>query len=125
MALRKGSRRGRIRYTIPVHLPAIVAGVRLSGACEGWDLRDLGAAHLHGSAHLAVRTREGDVGGGVPAGEVIVVWRHGAEEGAVLEQAVGTRPEEQSASSTDLVVRGAERCADGGLADAAREHDAA
>ena len=113
MALRKGSRRGRIRYTIPVRLPAIVAGVRLSGAGEGWDLRDLGAAHLHGSAHLAVRTREGDVGGGVVAGDVIVLGGYGAEEGAVLEQAVGraqlgTRPEVQSASITilALAVRG-------------------
>ena len=69
------------------------------GAGGGWDLRDLGAAHLHGSAHLTVRTREGDVGGGVEADDVIVVGRYGAEEGAVLEQAVGTRVEEQSASS--------------------------
>jgi hypothetical protein len=60
---------------------------------------------LHGSAHLAVRTREGDVGGGVGAGDVIVLGGYGAEEGAVLEQAVGTRVEVQSASIA-LVVRG-------------------
>jgi hypothetical protein len=86
---------------------------------EGRKLRDLGAAHLHGSAHLAVRTREGDVGGGVGTGDVIVLWRYGAEEGAVLEQAGGLRIEVQSASSL-LVVRGGGG-ADGGLADAARE----
>ena len=76
------------------------------GAGGGWELRDLGAAHLHGSADLAVRTREGDVGGGVVAGDVIVLGRYGAEEGAVLEQAVGIRGEVQSASSIALVVRG-------------------
>ena len=70
------------------------------------DLRDLGAAHLHGSAHLAVRTREGDVGGGVVAVDVIVLGGYGAEEGAVLEQAVGTSTEVQSASTIALVVRG-------------------
>jgi hypothetical protein len=70
------------------------------------DLRDLGAAHLHGSAHLAVRAREGDVGVGVVAGDVIVLGGYGAEEGAVLEQAVGTRAEVESASSNTLVVRG-------------------
>ena len=75
------------------------------GAVGRWDLRDLGAAHLHGSAHLAVRTREGDVGAGVVAGDVIVVGGYGAEEGAVLEQAVGIILEVQSASTT-LVVRG-------------------
>jgi hypothetical protein len=76
------------------------------GAGGGWDLRDLGAAHLHGSAHLAVRTREGDVGV-VVAVYVMAApswWRrYGAEEGAVLEQA-GTRLEEQSASTIALVV---------------------
>ena len=75
------------------------------GAGGGWDLRDLGAAHLHGSAHLAVRTREGDVGGGVAADDVIVVGRYGAEEGAVLEQAVGRRGKVQSAS----FIRGVSR----------------
>ena len=73
------------------------------------DLRDLGAAHLHGSARLAVRAREGDIGAvvvgawqdlaGIRSVDVIVVWRYGAEEGAVLEQAVGIMPEVQSASS--------------------------
>ena len=78
----------------------------MRGAGGGWELCDLGAAHLHGSAHLAVRTREGDVGGGAVAGDVIVVGGYGAEEGAVLEQAVGTRVEEQSASTMGLEVRG-------------------
>jgi hypothetical protein len=75
-----------------------------------WGCCDLGAAHLHGSSHLAVRTREGDVGGGVGAGDVIggvwvERWVEEFEEGAVLEQAVGIIPEEQSASST-LLMRG-------------------
>ena len=87
-----------------MYLPAVQVNASMAG--EGWDLRDLGAAHLHGSAHLAVRTREGDVGGGVAAGDVIVLWRYGAEEGAVLEQAVGVRVEVQSASTNALVVRG-------------------
>ena len=85
---------------------AVSAEAISSGAGGGWDLRDLGAAHLHGSAHLAVRTREGDVGGGVGAGDVIVVRGYGAEEGAVLEQAVGIRVEVQSASTSALLVRG-------------------
>jgi hypothetical protein len=106
----------------------IAAVLRGGGAGEGWELCDLGAAHLHGSAHLAVRTREGDVGGGVVAGDVIVVWRYGAEEGAVLEQAVGIRAEVHSASFILVVLEGGGwggvgGCADGGLADAAREHD--
>jgi hypothetical protein len=78
------------------------------GAGGDWELRVLGTAHSHGSAHLAVRTREYDVGGSVVAGNVILVWRYGAEEGAVLEQAVGVRREEQSASSiasSALVIR--------------------
>jgi hypothetical protein len=88
-----------------MYLPAVQVGASMTG--EGWDLRDLGAAHLHGSAHLAVRTREGDVGGGVVADDVIVLGRYSAEEGAVLEQAVGIRVDPQSASSTlALVVRG-------------------
>jgi hypothetical protein len=61
---------------------------------------------LHGSAHLAVRTREGDVGAGIVAGDVIVLGGYGAEEGAVLEQAVGIRVEVQSASTIALVVKG-------------------
>ena len=48
------------------HVPGWCAG-------EGWELRDLGAAHLHRSAHLAVCTREGDVGGGVTAEDVIAL----------------------------------------------------
>ena len=92
-----------------MYLPAAQVGASMTGG--GWDLRDLGAAHLHGSAHLAVRTREGDVGGGVGAGDVIggvwvERWVEEFEEGAVLEQAVGIRAEVQSASTTGLVVRG-------------------
>jgi hypothetical protein len=61
------------------HALAIPAKAIAASAVEGWELRDLGAAHLHGSAHLAVRTREGE--GGVGAVVCGVVARQPIEQG--------------------------------------------
>jgi hypothetical protein len=63
---------------------------------RGWALRNLGAAHLHGSVHLAVRTRKSEIGGGDMAGDVIVLWEYGTEEGAVVEQTVRIRVENKA-----------------------------
>jgi hypothetical protein len=54
------------------------------GAVEGWELRDVGAVHLHGRADKAVSAGESDISTS-SAVDIVVLVRYAVEKGAALD----------------------------------------